>query len=699
MAEYLKLGSTEIYQGPYDVMGLMFPPPALDTESRDYADKDGSEIISIRYRNSVRTVVIKITGSTKDNLYTLISGIQTELNSADLVLEYKSVNATNSSYSDVLTHSSKTKLDILYLRDNKAQLTMTLECKPGWRGTQQTIAAQTLSPTPAKITLGTILGDMKTPCTIEIEGDDSFGTNIRIGSRELPMPEGPFTPIKDFQGTVLAGAFNGEVTEKTVTDSWTSLTGESRNVNAVSMVSAAVGFAACDGGYILKTGDGWSTVTEYDDGDTGTSQDLLSISAYDANTAFAGTAAGKAVKTVDGGTNWTLQTIEASKKVYSLFFINATVGWAGMSNGKVYYTTNGGTNWTGVITSGFSAYGVHFIDANNGWSVHDGGYVYKTDDGGVTWSFAARLLPTGSTSYDYIYAVHFASSLIGWCGGAVGNGDGSGALWKTEDGGSNWTQQADTGSIVLDIAATSTTNAWQVGQNGIITKTTNGTDWAPQASGVATHLNSISVIDANNVNIVGDGYTVLDTDDGGTIWTQPIAAWALTMGYKGRYHAYCRIKKSASGAGDMRVSSGWAGGSVITNPSVSVTAATDWQTVYLGEISIPATNLSPEVSATPIIKVEGKLDAGSETWKPDATWLVPADGEAVEIAATATDSAHMMIDSDQNAVNQGPTIVTWIGSPIFLRPGDNNIVICETAGIGDCIVTVRYFPLYKLPVA
>ena len=688
----VRLGtSIDLQASPWETMILNFPEPRQRITSREHADKDGSEIIDVQYDNSLRTIVVDLRAEDKDNALRNIQSLETILNAPDLLIEYKPNGAATTSFSRALTSEKSTDIDFVWSNSSVARITMKIRCDPFWHGAQEVIAAQTLNPTPQKLTLANIKGDVKMPCTVEIEGVTSFGTNIRIGSRETPMSESPFEPIKDLSGTVLAGAYGGEASDKTVIDSFTSLTGEDTNINGIAMEDRLNGVAVGDGGKIFTTDDGWSTNSDIAHGLT--SQNLNGVVSLGLGDYYACGNAGVILKSIDNGANWSPQASGISNDLNDIDSASTTVVWAcsasKFNSSKIIGTTDGSTWGTqSTLTGGASFTGISAFDTTTAFAVRDSGSIRGTTDGSA-W-VGTGLSPT-STPLNSVYTTDGTDVFI--CGD-------SGEIWFSDDAGVTWLQLTTPTSVSLKkIKMQSANVGWAIGSSGIILQTQDGSAWAFQDSKTSATLNDIAVFDASNVNIGGDGFTVLDTEDGGTTWTQPIAAWALTLEYIGRYHVYARIKKSASGAGDMQVSSGWAGGSVITSPSVAVAAVDTLQTVYLGQIAIPATNVSPEAAPTPIVKVEGKLDAGSETWSSDVFWLIPADGETTEIQATATDSAHIITDSDKNAVNKGSTIVTWIGVPVFLRPGDNNIVISETAGIGGAIITVKYEPLYKLPVA
>lgn len=869
MAEYVNLSSAklatsiELSADPYTLIALKFPEPPLRTASRDYAEKDGAEIISQRYGNSVRTVGFEIEGADKDTALGYFQSIQDLLNAPDLVLEYKAHGATNLNYADVLVTKKATDINFVWVDHDIARITLTLECKPFWRGARRIIAPRSYGPTPAVVrvseiniltdnqasvetdtsgfsvfnsatlardttksftgsasleittpgavnfegssvkgvtslqgtyagqvrvkgtgnlscwvritytdlsnddgtyssvtldntwqlvtpevvvsdpaktvlwaeilfrTDGTqaitynvdalqverriisgdwslpsagILGDVDTPCTIEVAGvgADSIGSNLVIGASKNPMSEESFTPIKDFQKTTLAGAYNGKANDTEVDGSWTSLTGEDMNISGIAMETASKGVAVGNGGKIFTTATGWYSIIDISHGLT--SQNLNDVTWAGGTTYFVCGDNGEILKSTDSGANWASQRSNISpswaqnRDCRSIEAVSVDIVFVGQTGtGLVTKTTNGGTNWAVGINLGLGLVDdidLAVVDANTLYICADyamgDGAVWSSTDGGS--SVGPRLLDLLSTRFFAIDAP--SSSVVFVCGS-------SGTIYKTENNGTDWTAQATGFSVdFFNVKMQSSAIGWMCGASGTILYTDDGGDtWIIQPAGVSVNLNGIAVIDANNVNIGGDGYTMLDTDDGGITWEQLTASWALSEGHKGHYRVYAIIKKDASGAGSMRVSSGWAGGSFISNPAVAVVAGTDLQTVYLGEISIPATTMSPEAGATSVVVVEGRLDAGFETWSSDVFWLVPSDGEVVAVEAVATASAHIVIDSDENAVNKGATIVTWIGSPIMLRPGDNNIVICETAGIDDAVVTVKYDPLYLLPVA
>src|SRR5450759_2056041 len=129
----------------------------------------------------------------------------------------------------------------------------------------------------------------------------------------------------------------------------------------------------------LATGDGtWQWVNPSVQGNT-----LRSLSFVNANTGWAAGDGGTVLKTTDGGANWSAQIPSPNScagvtpygngcNLKGISFIDANNGWAVGAFGTIWKTGNGGTNWAaqtlpnGTECGGGSCiyanlYGVHFI--------------------------------------------------------------------------------------------------------------------------------------------------------------------------------------------------------------------------------------------------------------------------------------------------------------------------------------------------
>ena len=93
------------------------------------------------------------------------------------------------------------------------------------------------------------------------------------------------------------------------------------------------------------------------------------------------------LNTSDGGLNWTQQTSDIEKTLFSATFFNAATGWAVGSGGTILNTSDGGLNWT-QQTSDIekTLFSVTFFNATTGWAVGSGGTILNTRDGGRSWT-------------------------------------------------------------------------------------------------------------------------------------------------------------------------------------------------------------------------------------------------------------------------------------------------------------------------
>jgi hypothetical protein len=142
--------------------------------------------------------------------------------------------------------------------------------------------------------------------------------------------------------------------------------------------------------------------------------------------------------------------------------------------------------------------GVSFIDASHGWTVGDKGLIFKTVDGGSNW--------TQPTSYalDVLSDVAFADSLHGW---AVGGYDTSNVMY-TNNGGETWSwQRTSTRARLYGVSAVDSLYAWTVaGKNGHILNTSNGgAAWTVQGKAPYQTLYDVCFVDKDNGWMVGEG--------------------------------------------------------------------------------------------------------------------------------------------------------------------------------------------------
>jgi photosystem II stability/assembly factor-like uncharacterized protein len=119
-------------------------------------------------------------------------------------------------------------------------------------------------------------------------------------------------------------------------------------------------------------------------------------------------------------------------------------GWA-VGEDAILRTTDGGSTWYNVSPQGVTAFGFNatrsFLNAEQGWVLvpeasdpFGSGLLYRTEDGGLNWTVYP--VPFGGGDLTFIDGSH------GWMMSALGAGAGSMAvaIFTTDDGGATWTQ-------------------------------------------------------------------------------------------------------------------------------------------------------------------------------------------------------------------------------------------------------------------
>jgi len=734
MADVIILGNLTLTSSPYGVKvnGHDFLEPQPELTMRARAFRDGDVLVKKRYPNVIRTIQLIVSSSdgTKDSLNGNLRAIETELRKLDvgdsLVLQYTPNGGSVDNFSDVISGSRQTRLEWFYTEKNTAiEAILHLECEPFWRGEQITIAQQTFSPTPAILAASTVSGDIETPVFVEIAASSNgFGNDLYVGTRKAPISETLFDPLKDFQGNSSNSTgftHNGEFSTVAVTSAFTSVTGDNDDLYAVSFSTAtpAIGWAVGDAGVVFKTTNGANTWSEQT---SNVGIRLTGVQALGDNTVFACGKSGVVIRTTDGGATWSLKATGTLVDFNALVFSSSNVGWVTGSGvaSFIMRTTDGFTS-TGAITTQLEGVPgtLNIVDITAPTSNvlyacgndEDFGAIFKTTgsgEAGSTW------VNDSGNAFDSLRSINAPTSNVVFSCGS------SGTLVRTTGGGGStgWTAQTSNETGELNkIRMNSSSVGWFAGNNGVLRVTADGSTWTAQASGTGSTLIAIYIVDANTIYIVGFGFLVIKTVDGGTTWTQPAAGWSLSsvQDYRGRYIVFLRCRSETPSNTEVRASAGFAGGTVVTNDTVTMLNSTTFQILNLGEINVPITRVSDEINPTPIIKLEAR---GTTEGNPDKNFdadigvLLPIDGEAVFIGgSTANDGATqgqaITLDSDMNAVNKGFQRVTWNGSPPLLRPGlRNNIVILETStgsatnkqkGINDALVTMKYFARFLSP--
>ena len=156
------------------------------------------------------------------------------------------------------------------------------------------------------------------------------------------------------------------------------------------------------------------------------------------------------IHTSNGGSNWITQSRIVNDYILDLFFINQNTGWAAAWNydgstqfSVIYKTTNSGFNWTRTLypDTVYLINTIYFLNGQKGFigCVNNGkGVIHYTNNGGLNW------IRTNSDSNFVstfpVRTIKFLNSNTGYAAG--GYFDVSGVIWRTTDGGFNWTSQS-----------------------------------------------------------------------------------------------------------------------------------------------------------------------------------------------------------------------------------------------------------------
>jgi photosystem II stability/assembly factor-like uncharacterized protein len=243
------------------------------------------------------------------------------------------------------------------------------------------------------------------------------------------------------------------------------------------------------------------------------------------------------LKTSDGGVTWEYQrrgkvSAASNEWFYDVVFVDSLHGWCvggkgayPANQGIVLHTSDGGRSWSEqpfeLTATTDWLFGVTFLDSTLGWVVGGewggvgvGGKIFKTVDGGNNWTELD--IPTSKR----LEGIAFADSLHGW---AVGT---DGVILHTSDGGDSWTlYEVDTllDPQMRDVAAPDTLHAWAVGVRGTIYHTGDGGEtWNAQDSPTDVTLSAVTFVNSTTGWAVGADGIIVQTTNGDATWnTQP----------------------------------------------------------------------------------------------------------------------------------------------------------------------------------
>src|SRR5690606_32991247 len=182
-----------------------------------------------------------------------------------------------------------------------------------------------------------------------------------------------------------------------------------------------------------------------------------SLTGYIATTRLSSTDTSLILKTTNGGDNWTIIHSDSGYIYKRIKFINQNTGF--VSGTHLAKTTNGGGNWFNLSSFLFME-DIYVLNEDTMWYVDPNGLVggvFLTTNGGLNWT---QQLNLGSLNLTHVY---FYNKDTGFVASTV--------LYKTTNSGLNWVQISG-GTGFGEMYFMNSTTGWKC--YGPIQKTTDG---------------------------------------------------------------------------------------------------------------------------------------------------------------------------------------------------------------------------------
>ncbi|MCF6342434.1 MAG: YCF48-related protein [Bacteroidales bacterium] len=165
-------------------------------------------------------------------------------------------------------------------------------------------------------------------------------------------------------------------------------------------------------------------------------------------------------KTVDGGVNWNMITFSEEYDFRKMYFYDENRGWlVDDISHKVLRTTSGGNSWTFTqFQDGADVLepeGIFFKNEEVGFITTKEGPVFKTEDGGDNWS---EFFDFG---WGYQSEILFTTDLEGWYHGGW-------KVYHTFDGGETWVNEQNLGETLYSMFFLDKNTGWLGGDHGLV---------------------------------------------------------------------------------------------------------------------------------------------------------------------------------------------------------------------------------------
>jgi photosystem II stability/assembly factor-like uncharacterized protein len=228
---------------------------------------------------------------------------------------------------------------------------------------------------------------------------------------------------------------------------------------------------------------------------------------------------GIVLKSTNDGLNWTILNYPSRQNLKCVFFLNPNTGWvSGYPKGSdknVYYTSDGGNIWVSrfVKDTVMAVDCVKFINGSTGFA--GGDYeLYKTTNGGINWT----LCYSTNTFFSSIFFIDSQTVYASVCSGQY-----NGKIVKTTNGGSSW-QAVSFGYPIYHVYFLNSQTGFAVGTLNVLRTMNGGISWdvvytVPQYSILMSiaKSNSMSIFVCGGGAEYADGIVIKSTN-GGSVW-------------------------------------------------------------------------------------------------------------------------------------------------------------------------------------
>ena len=264
---------------------------------------------------------------------------------------------------------------------------------------------------------------------------------------------------------------------------------------------------------------------------------LRKIFFVDPNNGWASGLTGTIVHTSDAGNSWVLQNSTVITPVVNIFFINKNRGWAltypevPPFGTTVLKTTNGGLDWINDSTffENEIMFSIFFFDEFVGFIGGNG--IKKTTDGGLTWINVH--IDSGGVSTLPVVNFIFYNRILGYaCGGRL---DVAGVIWRTTDGGNNWSSIGISPDQIFDVFVFDSLNAIALSGDpegfygvGLIKTSDAGISWSYAELPIFGLSFTIDFLN-DQEGWSASGYKFLHTGDGGNTWFEELTPDSTTI--------------------------------------------------------------------------------------------------------------------------------------------------------------------------